>query len=87
MKLDDFRATAAADEARSEYLYASRSVRRSFCSHCGVHAYAHVNVPQAGGELYTVNAHCLDGADLAGVPVRYSDGLHDNWWQEVPAFP
>jgi len=40
-----------------------------------------------GGDFYTVNVACLDNADaseLAGVPVRFSDGRNNNW-QSPPA--
>lgn len=49
------------------------------CTHCGVEAFGHGDVPQIGGEYYSVNVRCLDGVDLAGVPVRYLDGKSDTW--------
>lgn len=49
------------------------------CTRCGVEAFGHGDVPQIGGEYYSVNVRCLDGVDLAGVPVRYLDGKSDTW--------
>ena len=52
-----------------------------------VRTFGHANIPQAGGEYYTVNVHCLEGADLSGVPVKYYDGAANNWWNDAPPFP
>jgi hypothetical protein len=50
-----------------------------FCPRCGVHAYAHGNIPELGGEYYSINVNCLDGVDPSIVSVQYWDGRHDNW--------
>ena len=52
---------------------------RAVCSTCGVAAFGHGDVPEIGGEYYSVNVRCLEGVDLDGVPVHYLDGLHDTW--------
>jgi hypothetical protein len=70
-----------------EYSFNTKSVLRFFCRRCGVHLFAHANIPQAGGEYYGVNVHCLEGADPVGVRIKYYDGLHDNWFgADPPAF-
>jgi len=86
VKPEDF-ALVSRKDALSDYQFNSNSVRHQFCKRCGIHAFGHANIPQAGGEYYSVNVHCLGGADLEGVPVRYCDGLNNNWWNEAPAFP
>jgi len=70
-----------------DYQFNSNTVHHLFCARCGVQTFGHANIPQAGGEYYTVNVYCLDGADTTGVPVKYSDGLNNNWWNDAPAFP
>ncbi len=86
VKPEDFTLVSGKD-ALSDYQFNSNSVRHQFCKRCGIHAFGHANIPQAGGEYYSVNVHCLDGADLDGVPVKTCDGLNNNWWNDAPAFP
>jgi hypothetical protein len=76
----------SATEAFTDYQFNSKSVHHYFCARCGVQLFRHANIPQAGGEYYSVNAHALHGADVTGVAVKYRDGLHDNWWNDAPAF-
>jgi hypothetical protein len=82
----DFKQTAGQDDLR-DYQFNTKSVHHHFCAHCGVRTFGHANIPQAGGEYYTVNVHCLEGADLSGVPVKYYDGAANNWWNDAPPFP
>lgn len=49
------------------------------CSVCGLMPFNHGDVPQIGGEFYSVNVRCLDGVDLEGLPITYHDGLHNTW--------
>ncbi|MDY7230393.1 GFA family protein [Hyalangium rubrum] len=63
------------DYSRSEASHAR------FCKVCGLRAFGHGNIPELGGDYYSVNLNCLDGADLSGVLVSYLDGLHDTWQQ------
>lgn len=49
------------------------------CEACGVAPFTHGNVPELGGEYYSVNVRCLDDVDLSGVPIHYLDGRHDTW--------
>ncbi len=77
----------AGRESLTEYQFNTKSVHRFFCKRCGVQAFGHADIPQAGGEYYTVNAHCLEGADVTGVAVKFYDGLNNAWWNDAPAFP
>ncbi|WP_257462935.1 GFA family protein [Archangium lipolyticum] len=52
---------------------------RDRCKTCGLEPFGHGDIPELGGEYYSVNIRCLDGVDLSGVPVHYLDGLHDTW--------
>jgi hypothetical protein len=41
------------------------------------------DIPEAGGFKYGVAATCLDDItqdELASAPIKYADGLHNNWW-------
>jgi hypothetical protein len=83
---EEFKCISGKDSL-TDYLFNSKTVHHLFCSRCGVQAFGHANIPQAGGEYYTVNVHCLEGADITGVPIKYYDGLNNNWWSDAPAFP
>lgn len=61
------------DYSRSEYAH------HRFCRICGIRPFAHGDIPQIAGSYVSVNLHCLDDADLAGVTIRYLDGRHDTW--------
>jgi hypothetical protein len=77
----------AGEDALSDYQFGSNSVHHLFCRHCGVRSFGRGHLDVLGGDFYTVNVACLDNADaseLAGVPVRFSDGRNNNW-QSPPA--
>jgi hypothetical protein len=86
VKPEDFKLISGGD-ALGDYQFNTKSVHHHFCKFCGVRTFGHADIPQAGGEFYSVNVHCLEGADIAGIPVKYSDGLNNNWWSDAPAFP
>ncbi len=83
---ENFKSLSGQDSL-TDYQFNSKMVHHLFCMRCGVQTFGHANIPQAGGEYYTVNVHCLEGADITGVPVKYFDGLNNNWWNDAPAFP
>lgn len=62
--------------------------RNRFCRHCGVTPYVRIDAADWNDGAYvSVNVAALDDLDpsaLAAIPVRFLDGLHDNWWS-VPA--
>jgi hypothetical protein len=66
-------------ESLSEYEWGGKTARRSFCKHCGVHAFARGHLAQLGGDYVSINLNCLDDVDPRDVKVGYWDGRHDNW--------
>jgi hypothetical protein len=58
--------------------------RGGFCKKCGVIPYGFVDAAEWNDGAYvTVNVAALDDldpAELAKAPVKYLDGLHDDWW-------
>ncbi|HYI01324.1 GFA family protein [Hyalangium sp.] len=84
MKPSAFRLVSGG-EVLSDYSRSEAGHAR-FCKVCGVRTFGHGNIPELGGEYYSVNLNCLDGADLSGVQVSYLDGLHDTW-QQLAAAP
>jgi hypothetical protein len=86
VKPEGFRLLAGED-ALTDYQFGSNSMHHLFCRHCGIHAFGRGHLDVLGGAFYTVNLACLDDVDfaeLANVPVRYSDGRNNNW-QSPPA--
>lgn len=80
VKPQDFRLLTGED-ALSEYRYGAKNERHFFCTHCGVRPFGLGNSPRLGA-FYGVSVTCLDdatSAELAGAPVRYVDGVNDNW--------
>jgi len=85
LKPEQFRLLDGAD-ALSDYRF-GEVMHHLFCKHCGVRPFGRGTLDVLGGDFVTVNLACLDSVNaeqLAQIPVRYSDGLHDNWF-EAPA--
>ena len=45
----------------------------SICSRCGIHPFGEAS-DQAGNRMAAVNVRCLEGVDLASLPVKHFDG-------------
>lgn len=61
------------DDVLGTYQFGTRVAKHHFCTVCGIHTFTR---PRAAPELYTVNVRCLDGFDVASVPVKKFDGQH-----------
>jgi hypothetical protein len=57
----------------STYLFNKHAIRHRFCATCGIHPYGEASNPQ-GEPMAAVNIRCLEGIDLASVPVTHFDG-------------
>jgi hypothetical protein len=85
-RADGFRLLAGEPEL-TKYLFNTRKNEHWFCRHCGVRAFGIGNDTPIG-KMVGVNVMCLEGVSeeaLAGLPITYVDGLHDNW-QNAPTF-
>jgi hypothetical protein len=75
----DFRASGEMTDYRGRNPVA----HHFFCPRCGVHVYDRVDAPNLLGRSYVnVSVVCLDDGDVEGLlaaPVRYCDGLSNNW--------
>jgi hypothetical protein len=82
VKPDAFRLLSDPNDL-GDYGFASNIQRHLFCKHCGVHTFGKGNVPQIGGEYYSISLATLDNLDpseLAGAPVRYFNGRDNDWF-------
>jgi hypothetical protein len=61
------------DENASTYLFNKHVIKHRFCTVCGIHPYADGTDPQ-GNRIAAINVRCLEGIDLASVPVTHFDG-------------
>jgi hypothetical protein len=60
--------------------YQPDNAHHLFCGKCGVRPFARGELN--GQEYYVVRVYCLDDVDadeLMNAPVKYYDGLHDNY--------
>lgn len=79
---EDFRLLGGESDL-TDYQFNTKSCHHLFCKHCGVRAFEWADIPQAGGKYYSVMATCVDDLDpseLLAAPVKYFDGLNNNWW-------
>lgn len=55
------------------YSFNQHVIKHRFCTTCGIHPFAY-GVDPKGNEMAAVNIRCLEGIDLAAVPVKAFDG-------------
>jgi hypothetical protein len=77
----------AGQDDLSSYEWGAKISKRMFCKHCGVHVFGRGFLEQVGGDFVSVNVAVLDVAPttLSTIPVRYFDGLNNNW-MSTPQF-
>ena len=61
------------EEATEVYTFNKHAIRHRFCRVCGIHPYAEATDPK-GNAMAAINLRCVEGVDLAAVPVRNFDG-------------
>lgn len=77
----------AGEDQLNDYQFGSFSTHHLFCRHCGIRTFTRGDIPEIGGAFVSVNLATLDDlspAELLAAPVRYADGLNNNW-METPA--
>ncbi|WP_028240128.1 GFA family protein [Stutzerimonas azotifigens] len=61
------------DENASTYTFDRHVAKHRFCPVCGIHPYGEGTDPQ-GNRMAAINVRCLEGVDLAALPVTEFDG-------------
>jgi hypothetical protein len=57
----------------STYTFNKHVIKHHFCSNCGIHPYAH-GIDPKGNPMAAINIRCLEGIDLATIPIKQFDG-------------
>jgi hypothetical protein len=55
------------------YMFNKRVIKHRFCQTCGIHPYGEGTDPK-GNKIAAINVRCIEGIDLASVPVQNFDG-------------
>ena len=55
------------------YLFNKHLIRHRFCKTCGIQSYSEATAPD-GKPMAAVNVRCIEGVDLAAIPVNAYDG-------------
>jgi hypothetical protein len=69
---DAFRLLTPESET-AEYTFNKHVIRHRFCKTCGMHPYAE-GVDPKGNRMAAINIRCLEGIDLAAIPVKEFNG-------------
>lgn len=81
VKPDAFRLKSG-EENLTKYHKHDQAPEKFFCKTCGVLTHSTGDADYMGGPFVSVCVSALDDAtaeELAAVPIRYSDGLNNNW--------
>jgi hypothetical protein len=61
------------DEDAATYTFNEHVIRHRFCPVCGIHPFGEGTDPN-GRAMAAINIRCVEGIDLAAVPVTHYDG-------------
>ena len=61
------------EDALSTYTFNKHAIKHRFCANCGIHPFGEGTDPN-GRAMAAINIRCVEGIDLAAVPVTHYDG-------------
>ena len=61
------------EDAAATYTFNKHVIKHRFCPTCGIHPYAE-GVDAKGNPMAAINLRCIDGIDLAALPVQEFNG-------------
>lgn len=62
------------EQDMATYTFNTHAIRHHFCPTCGIATFGEGIDPRSGAPMAAVNVRCLDGVDLATLPVMPYDG-------------
>ncbi len=62
------------EDAASTYTFNKHIIKHRFCATCGIAPYAEAINPKTGEPTAAINIRCIEGIDLASIPVKHFDG-------------
>jgi hypothetical protein len=61
------------EENSRVYQFGKKVIQHRFCPECGIHPYGE-GVGPDGSAMAAINVRCLEGVDIAALPVRHFNG-------------
>jgi hypothetical protein len=61
------------EDAAASYTFNKHVIQHRFCPTCGMHPYGE-GVDPKGNKMAAINIRCIEGLDLASIPVQEYDG-------------
>jgi hypothetical protein len=61
------------ENALATYTFNKHAIKHRFCPACGMHPYGEAT-DHKGNAMAAINIRCLEGIDLAAIPVQHYDG-------------
>ena len=61
------------EDAAATYTFNKHIIKHRFCPTCGIHPYAE-GIDAKGNPMAAINLRCIDGIDLAALPVHEFNG-------------
>ncbi len=61
------------EAAMGTYTFNKHHIKHRFCAKCGMHPFGEGTDPK-GNAVAAINIRCLEGVDIAAVPVQHFDG-------------
>ena len=65
--------TLTSEKTVGTYTFNKHVIQHRFCQVCGMHPFGD-GVDPKGNEVVSVNLRCIEGIDLASIPVQHFDG-------------
>lgn len=65
--------TLTSEKTVGTYTFNKHVINHRFCQVCGIHPFGD-GVDPKGNEVVSVNLRCIEGIDLASIPVQHFDG-------------
>lgn len=61
------------EKAANAYTFNRHRIKHRFCPNCGIHTHGEASDP-SGKPMAAINTRCLEGIDVAKLPVKHFDG-------------